>query len=279
MNMHFNGIIRRLLSEMAIESQDDIVFFSDLLNKPRYNLDDVGEEFDDDQVDTAARVLTSPGYKKALLTRFAQKTPHKFKIYVDDVNLYPLTDVSFLSATPNYISVIIGIDVGEPLTPWMLGHRIAHLIGEQPYRNQLQQKIVNVRNQTIDYLFQYKQQIVTTYLADNRKTKFEDPLQKIEREYRHLNAEYNVKWEGVGWFDWSLMLPLQPFNPSITSGVGTEEIFFDICAQYFKFGKVTFRCPSVETGRLLAVHYEHLFDSFLDLLVGNTPKYITADVL
>jgi len=35
-----------------------------------------------------------------------------------------------------------------------------------------------------------------------------------------------------------------------------------------KFGKVTFRCPDVDTGRELAKVYEDTFNEFLQCLVG-----------
>jgi len=261
--MNFKETVNTVLIEMAVQ-ESDIIYLSELFNLPRSN----ENEFDNVNIH---RVLTSKKFKKTTASRFAQKTHFKFKIYVDDVSLDPIKMYNNIKHTltlqPDCISLFLGIrpDIwDEPLTPWMIGHRLGHQLDSTV-------SCANINRKTRRYLLGHRREIQQAYAAMPKLHYYDNDkmlsLEWVQLQDKEVNNDIQEKIDGSLYLPY-FMAPLQPHNPSMWKGVSTEEVFYDIFAQYMKFGKVTFRCPDVDIGRTLAEVYEQTFNEFLQSLVG-----------
>ena len=119
------------------------------------------------------KILTKDSYLQKLKTQFAKNVPYNFNLFflksknaaehvehgivsetelrsfITDIDVDPIIKAS----NDDNITIIFTNNVGAervPLTPWMIGHRIGHVI----YRSQFQDK--NIANEWAYFLREYK---------------------------------------------------------------------------------------------------------------------------
>jgi hypothetical protein len=204
-------------------------------------------------------MVTSPGYASAIVKRFCAKLPFKFKVYINDLITrdslknyndwydkhgpsarYPSTMERLkefgnlnLQPTPDYISFIVNTDhePQDPLTPFIIGHRIAHYLDSGYLR---------------EHYFYTKGigRILANFIHSHSKDMLGVQIDR-ERIYDHntLKGEINRLGEGTS------QLSYNPFVEKMVGKIGRlakddgDEVLRNIFAQYCVLGTTVFRHP------------------------------------
>ena len=127
--MNFNDLVKRLLNEMAIEKESDVVYLSQLQNIPRSNVDDY-----DSGDQKSFRMITSKNYPKVMHNTFAPKIKYPIRIIINDTDFRygkSRADVSKeIAPIPGVITFIYNMYLGAAglPTPFIVGHNVGHTL-------------------------------------------------------------------------------------------------------------------------------------------------------
>jgi len=72
-------------------------------------------------------MFENPKYAQYLKQNLFQKVPHKFEIILQDSDLNYKQLVELSGDNPETITIIMANIGDDPLTPWIMGHRIGHI--------------------------------------------------------------------------------------------------------------------------------------------------------
>ena len=282
----FDRYVSRLLLEMAVHS-NDVVYFSDLLDKNKKNLirpkerilKPVETQYQDNSEYHKelhrynnfknASLITSPGYVSAIVKKFCDKLPFRFKIYVNDLfeTNGDMTDADYLNhlnrfgdlnlqPIPDYISIIVDTGGQDPLTPFIIGHRIAHY-SIHP--------VEDISDVLIQFMNTHKQDMIGVQLGNDRVYQ----QQSLDREIDDfLDEDQFVD---------------MPFYRKIAGkmadiALDAHEITRNLFGQYCVLGTTVLRHPKTNQRYSdLERAFNDIFYKALEDLKGCTPFRLMAD--
>jgi hypothetical protein len=241
--MYFNATVNSILLEMAIQSNNDIVYLSQLQNAPRNN----ASNYDIDSVESSFKRLTSRGFPKAMRNHFGAKVKYPIRIVVDDVKdeeLVSREDASrYIPPTPGYITFYLHPYKGaaNPLTPFLIGHNVGHTMQHVTYNGGF--RIANEPYPFDDIVVEVIEDIINN-----------------NPEHPWFNKYYPGNWhnckQGEGY--------IKILTPNLVNiSEGFEEWVPNLVGLYMKYGRINFRVGS-------AIKIEQFIDQCLQNWVGKS---------
>ena len=241
---------------MAVESEADIVYLSQLFDVDKAEHPSFFTDTSDtkDNLYRHHRMVTSKNYRNLIKSQFGAKLNIPLRIIIDDINANTyegnkssVSDeeiVRALEPKPGYITFIISTDrlVGDILTPFMIGHRIGHLLS---YHNNVFHKLI------------FK--IIYQLVADNR-TEFT----QTELNGANLLLDKGIHDEEENKELFALRKAITP-NLKAKLYQSMVEWVFDIVGLYFKYGRVRLHKGNVSYSQ----HIERIINSELQKLIGT----------
>ena len=289
--MNFNDLVKRLLNEMAVEKESDVVYLSQLLNQPRYTGSQ--DDFDITNQFYSFRYITSKTYSKHLYKKFAPSVKYPIRLIIDDIQYLTKhrasrADISNLIAPiPGIITFVwsenLGI-AGLP-TPFMVAHNVGHVIqsitryneytGRSYYQSRGGYKTDEYKLKTDEWgvvadehgYYNALESVIGHTVVDIARSNPDQPwftfslsdTNTREEEYfedADLFDNNEKFWDGA----WMEILTPNIYN--ITEG-GMDEYAPNIVASYMKYGRINFRVGS-------ARKIEEFIDKQLQSFVGKT---------
>jgi len=241
--MNFNATVSSILIEMAIQSNNDIVYLSQLQNAPRNN----ASNYDIDSVESSFKRITTRGFPKAMRNHFGAKVKYPIRLVVDDVNdeqLFSRQDAShYIPPTPGYITFYLHPYVGaaDPLTPFLIGHNVGHTLQFVAYNG--------------------------GFITTDEPSPFDDIVVEVIEDIINNNPDHPWfnKDDPGNWQDCKqgegYAKILTPNLANISEGL--EEWASNLVGLYMKYGRINFRVGS-------AIKIEQFIDQCLQNWVGRS---------
>lgn len=259
--MTFDSLVKRLLNEMAIEKESDIVYLSQLLNQPRLTSDDINDisEYEPEIAKSVTR-LTSRGFPKAMRNHFGAKIKYPMRIVVDDVNdennaigSRKLIESDIVKPMPGVITFYLhpGIGAAQALTPFLIGHNLGHTLQHlypngvfSDYRRgDLEPYIETVTTQTVKEIARENPEY-PWYFVHTRSGQTEEVDDDLFDAYAYPHI-------------------LTPNIAKISEGF--DEWIPNLVALYMKYGKIKFRVGSAHK---IEEYIDKVLHSFLGKVVA-----------
>jgi len=266
--MFFNKLYNSLLVEMAVE-MDDVILFSSIVDplrkntiRPKHKVNKGSHKYVSFR---NTSMITSPGYVKMLVHRLGSKLPFKFKIYVNDLfdaegfetNHYYRQQSNNIKLYPTdgYISLVVDSGFADPMTPFMIGHRLGHTC--VPWYC------------VVPAFASWVEQNVDAFVGAN----VQDPNNNIHTISQQDVDEFlqAVEQNDVGvYFDWHPVVNVMDIK-SVPSA-DTMELFRNKIGQYCTLGTVVLRRPKTQQRiAQLEQAFNDCYHQQLQKLVGCNP--------
>jgi len=191
-------------------------------NRRLYDLGEIGGTVAGKKNKMNVAMFENPKYVNYLKQNLFLKVPHKFEIILKDSNLKYKQQIELAGNNPETITVIMDNVGDDPLTPWIMGHRIGHL-----------------------YNWKVKQS--SSFNMDNPWRKFlqnhEDIGSIVKELVSNIDPECDVfTTDNTNVEDHEeIFTKLSPFKSARDGQVnGVMEYFTELHAQYLATGRVEF---------------------------------------
>lgn len=245
----FNSLVNKLLVEMAIENNSDIVYLSQLTNQSRND----ASGYENSGIGMSLRRLTSKGFPKAIRNHFGAKLKYPIRIVVDDVNdeqphSHSRTDVTqYIKPTPGVITFYIHPELGngDLATPFLVGHNLGHTLRHL----QKDGEFNNFRGDEMTPFDTVTYAVIEDIINKNPELSwFSDRV----RQYRN---------DDPLWMDGPFIKILTPNLANISEGYFEWQC--NLVAVYMKYGRIKFRVGSADK-------IEQFIDNQLQSWIGRS---------
>ena len=168
-------------------------------------------------------MFENPKYINYLKQNLFQRVPHKFEIILQDSNIKYKQLIELAGTNPETISVLMTNIGDNPLTPWVMGHRIGHILDwklkTSPEHNKVGDTPISRYLQTHEDISSILQEYVS--IIDPECTVFttDDADVNHEEIFTRLSPFKSARDENVG---------------------GLTEYIIELHAQYLTTGRVDF---------------------------------------